>query len=136
MQTIFQTDLIRKLIIYTSISAIALLVDLIVYTLLINASFGVKLSAATGYSIGLIVAYTLMSGRLFKDSWLRENLVMERFLFIVSGFLGIFITYMTVALCMKFLTPDKFIAKALAVIFSFLTVLAFRRFVVFRKKSD
>jgi putative flippase GtrA len=125
---------IPEFIKYVIASAFALMVDLFVYWLLVVFYFVAVPEAATvGYCIGLIVAYFLISGRVFRGGWLQENKKYEFSMFILSGLFGVSITYLCVFLSNEVVGLDYFISKALAVGVSFCSVFVFRKIVVFRR---
>ena len=94
----------------------------------------ISASAASvlGYSFGLIVAYVLIRNRVFKNGWLENQKKIEFLLFVLSGVLGMVLTYGTVR-CVIDVTGDCVnLAKFFAVMVSFVGVYLFRKLVVFR----
>lgn len=115
-------------------STVALLVDYGSYRLLVGHHLlGLPQAAATGYAIGLIAAYFIITAKVFTDGWLRENRVAEALLFSLSGALGIALTFLTVTLYVSMIGEHVNSAKTVAVVVSFIGVYLFRKFVVFKK---
>jgi putative flippase GtrA len=118
---------------YVFASAVALAVDYIIYR--VNARYGnlaLPEAAVAGYLGGLIVAYFLIGEGVFKEGWLKEKKLFEALLFIVSGLIGIAITYLTVTVFVYLFGSHPNQAKIVAVIFSFVSVYLFRKFFVFK----
>ena len=119
---------------YTFASAIALCVDYGSYWVIAETTnLATPTAAATGYSIGLIAAYFLIAGPVFKDGWLRKKKILESVLFLVSGLLGGMLTYAIVSIYTKLFGDSLHAPKLFAVAFSFVAVFIFRRVVVFKK---
>lgn len=119
---------------YTLASALALAVDYFCYWLLAsNKLFALPKAAVVGYITGLVVAYFLISKRVFKDGWLKNRKKIEAFLFLLSGLLGILLTYITVKVSVLFFGENINLAKLIAVGASFIGVYLFRRALVFKR---
>ena len=118
---------------YICVSAISLVADyLIYYTLVVKAMISASAASVLGYSFGLIVAYVLIRNRVFKNGWLENQKKIEFLLFVLSGVLGMVLTYGTVR-CVIDVTGDCVnLAKFFAVMVSFVVVYLFRKLVVFR----
>lgn len=86
-----------------------------------------------GYLSGLVVAYFLISGRIFKEGWLKSKKIYEMLLFVSSGLLGTVITYSTVTLYVLLVGSEMNQAKFAAIVVSFFCVYGFRKWVVFRR---
>ena len=126
-----------ELLKYTAASGMALALDYSVYWLLAGP-FGVSIgiSAMAGYAIGMLLAYLLMTFGVFSNTDGRRRRAAEAMLFIVSGMLGLGLTYV-VATTVSLLTDENLhAAKLAAVAVSFVAVYLFRRFVVFRSGAD
>lgn len=118
---------------YTAISSSALALDYAVYWLIATSGrVGVGMAAAIGYFSGLALAYPMMRSRLFKDGWLASRKGVELALFILSGLIGIALTYLIAEAYVRLVQHNLHAAKIAAIIVSFVTVYAFRRYVVFR----
>ena len=130
---------IKKIIFYSNfvkyfiISLICLILDLAVYLsfYLLNF-FSQEISASIGYIFGLLVAYLIYRKTIFYDGWLHNNIKYEFLIYILSGILGILITYFTVYLYRTSFGEEHF-AKFIAVSLSFISVYFLRRFIVFKK---
>ena len=120
---------------YTLASGLALAVDYGVYILLVKSG-GLALPAAAtyGYAAGLIFAYFLISKKVFNNGRLKKRRRTEFTLFLVSGLLGVGITYSTSALVVALLGNHLNAAKLTAVAVSFIVVYVFRKCVVFSNK--
>jgi len=121
---------------YVIVSGIALCVDYGSYWLLATGTdLALPVAASIGYGIGLIVAYFLIAGRVFEDGWLRNKRVLEVTLFLLSGLLGVFLTYGTVAMYINLFGEHLHGPKLLAISISFIGVYIFRKYVVFRQST-
>lgn len=90
------------------------------------------LAATIGYLTGLILSYFLMANRVFVGGWLRNHKSQEIFLFLISGVLGAFLTYITVLLAVTLLNAGPNLAKFFAISTSFFGVYLFRKYIVFK----
>lgn len=121
---------------YVFVSAIALFLDYGIYFSLVGMTqLELPLAAAIGYSGGLSLAYFLMTRLVFERRWLEKNQALEMTMFLMSGALGISITYVAVAGYTFLVGPETFNAKSLAVVVSFFSVYLFRKWFVFRTLS-
>ena len=121
---------------YFAASAIALLADYATYWLVAQSHFVELANAAViGYITGLVIAYYLISGRVFEDGWLKERRISEAILFAVSGALGIALTYGSVVLYISMLGKSIHGAKIFAIVISFVCVYLFRKWIVFRSEK-
>ena len=118
---------------YFAASGAALLLDYCVYWLLANwGVLSLPNAAVIGYLAGLVLAYFLIGGRIFKNGWLRDKKIFEMLLFGLSGLLGVVITYITVKAYVSLIGQDMNQAKLVAIGFSFFSVYLFRKFFVFK----
>lgn len=118
---------------YFMVSVIALVVDYITYLSIIYLDvLDIPFAAAVGYFMGMIISYLILSKKVFTNGWLRRRKHYEIMLFIISGFFGIAITYLTAKAVVIFIGPYSQLAKLLAVIISFGFVYVFRKLIVFR----
>lgn len=121
---------------YILASALALVIDYGCYWLLVtNQLLDLPKSAVVGYIVGLVVAYFLIAGKVFKDGWMKDQKRIEAFMFLLSGLLGIALTYLTVKVVTLLLGDRINLAKICAVGVSFIGVYIARKNFVFRKKS-
>ncbi|MEI6839154.1 MAG: GtrA family protein [Alcaligenaceae bacterium] len=119
---------------YLLASGIALGVDYGIYRLAAQQGhIDLPQAAVVGYLSGLIVAYFLIGERVFTEGWLKHRKIFEALLFVSSGILGLIMTYLVVTAFVFLFGPMLNEAKLVAVIFSFLGVYLFRKFVVFKK---
>lgn len=122
---------------YVVVSALALVVDYGCYWLLVTNRFlDLPKSAVVGYIAGLVVAYYLIADKVFKDGWLKDRKRIEVALFLLSGLLGIVLTYITVKVTILLFGERINLAKISAVGVSFIGVYITRKYVVFRKLSS
>lgn len=121
-----------ELLAYTAASAVALALDYAVYWLLAaRLGIGIGAAAAAGYGAALLLAYGLMSRRVFARRWLARRRGFEAMLFALSGLLGLALTFVTASLVDR-LGGSLHAAKLTAVAVSFVTVFLVRKFIVFR----
>lgn len=118
---------------YLSMSTIALCFDYLTYFFLLQYFYmNSPIAAVIGYAMGLLVAYGLISKKVFVNGWLRNKSGFEVGLFILSGMLGMGSTYLVISMSLYVFQSGPYIAKLLAVTVSFLVVYCFRKWVVFR----
>lgn len=118
---------------YVLASALALLVDYGCYFFLANNQLlDLPRAAVVGYTLGLIVAYFLIADKVFQNGWLKNKKHIEAFLFLLSGLLGIILTYSAVKVVLLFFGERIILAKLIAVVVSFIGVYIFRKFYVFK----
>jgi putative flippase GtrA len=121
---------------YVIASAIALCVDYGSYLVIAKTTnITLPTAAAMGYSVGLIAAYFLIAGPVFKDGWLRKKKLFESGLFLVSGLLGVTLTFLTVYLYVSAFGERLHSSKLIAITVSFVGVYLFRKYVVFRQST-
>jgi putative flippase GtrA len=118
---------------YFGASGAALLLDYCVYSLLANWGWlSLPNAAVIGYLAGLVLAYFLIGGRIFKNGWFRDRKIFEMTLFGLSGLLGVLITYITVKAYVSLVGHNVNQAKLVAIGFSFVSVYLFRKYFVFK----
>ena len=118
---------------YTLASALAFAVDYACYWFLVrNQLLDLPKAAVIGYITGLVVAYFLIATRVFKDGRLKDRKSIEAFLFLLSGLLGIMLTYLSVTVVVLIFGERINLAKFTAVGVSFIGVYLFRKLYVFR----
>jgi len=119
---------------YTAASGIGLLVDCAAYLLLLGwTALAVPLAAAAAYGAGLFASYWLITHFVFKDGWLRGHRILEAALFVLSGGLGMVLTYVTSALYLMILGSSALLAKLAAILVSFTVVYLCRAAFIFRR---
>lgn len=119
---------------YFIVSVIALCADYATYWAIASRKIlDLPLAAVIGYASGLIIAYVLMTRNVFKNGWLRDKKYVEFLMFLISGGLGMLLTYGVVWLAVESIGDKPLIAKTLAVGVSFVGVYLFRKLVVFRR---
>jgi putative flippase GtrA len=124
---------LREFIKYLTVSAIALFVDYSAYWIIAYSELMELTGAAVvGYIAGLIVAYFLISKRVFSNGWLSARRTYEVLLFALSGVLGIALTYVSVKFYVLAFGENIHGAKILAVGVSFVVTYLFRKLFVFK----
>ena len=122
---------------YLLVSALALSLDYLAYfIILLNDTMGLPSAAVCGYVFGMLVAYFFMSNKVFRYQRPKTNKVREIILFMISGFIGIIVTYLTVWYVASVEGADAFVSKGVAVVLSFFSVYMFRKFIVFAPYRD
>ncbi len=123
---------IEQLVRYAGVSALALGLDFAVFVLLTHFHvMSAALAGATGYSMGLVLHYTLSVRLVFDASAslkTRRRLFME---FAASGIFGVFTTWAVIHLAVSTLGMGPVCAKGLAVLVSFAAVFMIRRSIIF-----
>lgn len=123
----------RQFLKYIFVSSIALMVDYASYLLVAQYTIlSIPEAAVLGYIAGMLVAYSLMVTKVFDDRWLKNNQKKEFALFLISGLLGIVLTYWTVLVVTMLFNGGVFMSKGSAVIISFCGVFLFRKYYVFK----
>ncbi len=118
---------------YLMVSVVALCVDYSTYWAIASRNIlDLPLAAVLGYTSGLVIAYVLMTRNVFKDGWLQDKKHIEFLMFLISGGLGMLLTYGVVWLVVENIGDSPLIAKTLAVAVSFAGVYLFRKLVIFR----
>lgn len=120
-----------EIVTYIAASAVALALDYGVYWSLAGSlAIDIGTAAAVGYMAGLALAYIFMTYGVFAHRSGARRRSAEAGLFLLSGLLGIALTYVTASL-VSGLGGSLHEAKLAAVAISFVTVYLFRKFVVF-----
>lgn len=124
-------DVLPQLSRYTVVSALALVLDFTVYLLLGAGGMKGAVAGAIGYACGLALHYVLSVRYVFDPR--AANKAQTRLLaeFALSGFAGLAITALVIAVTVDLGGMPLLPAKVLAVGLSFLVVFALRRSVVF-----
>ena len=118
---------------YTLASFLALAIDYSCYWLLVSNNFlDLPKAAVVGYIVGLFAAYFLISGKVFKNGWLKNKKYIEVLLFFLSGLLGITLTYFVVKTVVLIFGEKINLAKLAAVMVSFFGVYLFRKKIIFK----
>jgi len=119
---------------YFLVSLICLVIDFSSYLFLFYVlNIDLDISATIGYVAGLIISYFLLTKYVFS-SVSRNSLkfLLRRFfLFLISGTVGAISTFSVVNIVVVIFGNNVYLAKAMAVISSFLIVFLFRKFIVF-----
>lgn len=126
--------LLRELIGYVAVSALALGVDFLVYWMLLDIADIAAIPAAIGYMCGLVVHYLLASRLVFVGRLTRHGVAAEAPTFakyLASGVLGLVLTAGIVGVCAELLDWNPITAKVLATAVAFVAVYLARRYVVF-----
>lgn len=117
---------------YLFVSAICLVIDYIVFFVgSFVLGFAVEVSAVLGYLVGLVVAFLLMVSHVFDKAVRRSSRSIELFLFLISGGLGIGVTYAVTLTVVTIMPSSVVIPKLAATVVSFVSVYLFRKKVVF-----
>ena len=119
---------------YFLVSLICLVIDFSSYLFLFYVlNIDLDISATIGYVAGLIISYFLLTKYVFS-SFSRKSLkfLLRRvFLFLISGTVGAISTFSVVNIIVVIFGNNVYLAKAMAVMSSFLIVFLFRKFIVF-----
>jgi putative flippase GtrA len=120
---------------YFLISLGCLLVDLMTYWMLLKIHLSAPNAAVIAYVLGLLLAYQQMKKRIFKSGWLNDHRKSEFFMFLLSGVLGVAVTYLVVYFGTHVIGESASASKAAAVTLSFVSVFLFRKYLIFREQS-
>ena len=123
--------LMPELSYYTIVSAVALGIDLAIFWMLTAAHTPARWAGAVGYAVGIVVHY-LLSSRFVFDTRGSTKSTTRRFAeFVVSGAIGLGITWLVIALAVDFMHLPALIGKGAAVGIAFVVVFLLRRGIVF-----
>ena len=119
---------------YFLVSLICLSIDFSFYLFSFYIlNIDLDISATIGYVAGLIISYFLLTKYVFSSVSRKslKFLLRRVFLFLISGTIGAISTYSVVNIVVVIFGNNIYLAKAMAVICSFLIVFLFRKFIVF-----
>jgi len=123
---------------YFAVSLTALGIDYSTYIILINyQNFDITNAAVLGYFVGFIFSYFLFSKVVFNVN--TANLTEQGkqfFLYLLSGLLGLVTTYIVTSLSVLMIGNNIHAAKIIAVLISFIVVYLFRKYIVFKQKTE
>lgn len=120
---------------YGAVSVLALAADVLIYTVLLMNAWPATASATVGYAIGIAIHYVFSRRRVFQSVAQGTAERREMLGFFLSGLLGLAITTGIVHVGAVVLGANPMIAKALAVIVSFILIYLVRRTVVFTQSA-
>jgi putative flippase GtrA len=115
---------LRELLIYSAASAAALALDISVFTLSLHAGINVPISACLGFSLGLMLVYTLSTRHAFTQHRL-SNRSNEFWLFAMIGMAGLLLTEVLLWFLVQRLgllpLPAKLATACVVFLFNFVT---------------
>lgn len=123
--------LMPELSYYTIVSAIALGVDLVIFTGLARSGLRPAIAGVAGYAVGLILHYALSVRFVFETAGSAKSGLRRFAEFVVSGGVGILITWAIIAFSTEVLHLPALIGKVGAVGTSFIVVFILRKSIVF-----
>jgi putative flippase GtrA len=123
--------LMPELSYYTIVSAVALAVDLVLFTALTRGGMRAAVAGLCGYSVGLVLHYILSVRFVFEARSQDKSTVRQFIEFVVSGLIGLAITWLIIAVATEWLHLPALIGKIGAVGTSFIVVFLLRRGIVF-----
>jgi putative flippase GtrA len=127
--------LMPELSYYAIVSAVALTVDLIVYAALTRGGMRAAAAGIIGYSVGLVLHYFLSVGFVFKAATAAKNGLRRFAEFVLSGLIGLAITWLMIAFATELLHLPPLIGKVAAVGTSFIVVFMLRKGIVFAGRA-
>jgi putative flippase GtrA len=116
---------------YTVVSAVALGIDLAIFTGLTSAGSKARWAGVIGYAVGLIVHYILSSWYVFDTRGSAKSGVRRFIEFVVSGAVGVAITWAIISVSVDVLHLPALVGKIAAVGVAFIVVFLLRRGIVF-----
>ena len=116
---------------YSLVSAVALACDVAAYALLLRAGLLAGLAGALGYVIGLCIHYLLSASWVFPDRTGRRRAIPTFAKFAATGLLGVILTAGIIANLTGSGVAGPLVAKAAAVVTSYVAVFLLRRSMVF-----
>lgn len=123
---------------YFAVSLTALGIDYSTYIILINyKNIEIAEAAVIGYFVGFIFSYFLFSKVVFNVSNVNlKEKGKQIFLYLLSGFLGLAMTYVISSLSVLIIGNNIHAAKIIAVMISFIVVYLFRKYIVFKQNTE
>ncbi len=125
--------LMPELSYYTIVSAVALSVDLILFTGLTRSGMRAAAAGLVGYSVGLVLHYILSVRFVFETNGSDKSNVRRFTEFVASGLIGLAITWLIIGVATEWLHLPALIGKVGAVGTSFIVVFMLRRGIVFAR---
>ncbi|HRK18515.1 MAG TPA: GtrA family protein [Hyphomicrobiaceae bacterium] len=123
--------LMPELSYYTIVSAIALGVDIAIFTGLTAAGTKARWAGVIGYAVGLVLHYILSSRYVFDTTGSTKSTLRRFGEFVVSGLVGIAITWTIIAIAVDVMHLPPMVGKIAAVGVAFIVVFLLRRGIVF-----
>ena len=123
--------LMPELSYYSIVSAVALAVDLIIFTALTRGGMRAAAAGLVGYSVGLVLHYILSLRFVFETKGSDKSSYRRFIEFVVSGLIGLAITWLIIGVATEWLHLPALIGKVCAVGISFFVVFLLRRGIVF-----
>jgi putative flippase GtrA len=127
--------LMPELSFYTLVSAVALSVDLVVFSGLTHSGMRAAAAGIVGYSVGLVLHYILSVRYVFNTCTTKGSL--RRFAeFVLSGLIGLALTWLIIAVATEAMHLPALVGKVAAVGTSFIVVFLLRKGIVFAGRRD
>lgn len=123
--------LVSQLSAYTAVSVVALAFDVSIFLSLEASGCNASLSAAAGYSAGLVLHFIMSIYFVFDAQRTGKGYGRLFTEFAFSGLAGLITTVAIVTLAIEVLHLDPGAAKLFAVVISFALTFALRRYLVF-----
>ena len=123
--------LMPELSYYTIVSAVALAVDLVLFTALTRGGMRAAVAGLFGYSVGLVLHYILSVRFVFEAHGQNKSTLRQFIEFVISGLIGLAITWLIIGAATEWLLLPALIGKIGAVGTSFVVVFLLRRGIVF-----
>jgi len=119
---------------YVTVSIGALASDMILFLLLLAAGLPGVAASAGGYSVGILVHWTLSSRKVFADRVSEKGSMartQQKAMFLLSALLGLMLTIAIVG-AGTMIGVDALVSKVAAIIISFMLTYLLRNIVIFR----
>ena len=123
--------LMPELSYYTIVSAVALGVDLGIFTALTRGGMRPALAGISGYAVGLVLHYGLSVRFVFATSGSAKSSSRRFVEFVLSGLVGLCLTWAIIGATTEMLHLPALAGKIAAVGTSFIVVFLLRRGIVF-----
>ncbi|MBS0235074.1 MAG: GtrA family protein [Proteobacteria bacterium] len=120
---------------YSAVSVLALAVDFGVYVGLCRSAVNAPVAGIVGYAAGMLAHYVLSSTFVFDVNHSQKSMQRRFVGFMASGLLGLMLTGAVIAALTEYFAAPAIVAKAVAVVMSFLAVFLLRRWIVFAPPS-
>jgi putative flippase GtrA len=120
---------------YSIVSALALSVDILIYTDLVHSGTRATLAAIVGYTIGMVLHYALSCRYVFDTTLVGKSEGRLFSEFVISGLTGLALTAIVIWFLTEILHQSAGAAKFTAVGVSFFAVFILRRSVIFAPRA-
>jgi len=119
---------------YFFASVSALIVDFSIFIFCLHIlEWGWLISSSLGFSFGILIAYLMSVGFVFKVRKYVNTPHIESAIFLMTGLLGVLLTFLILWFCIEILFWSPETSKIASSGFTFISNFAVRKYLLFRK---